>query len=201
MARHSNPQGRFRLDYERASIYSGIDAELHKTVGQYIDWMVFDSATSELDSIYDVASVGGGRRWKRAMRIPAFSAVIYQGSSPMNDRGLYNTDILRVSFAADKLLSVLPDIVSQPDRHIRDRIAYRGALFAPVTMGLHGLVGDHYTVITVDGTQVNPDESVNDEQFTDNQHPYNIVTEDDDVYTSEFAYLPEESERSIYNQE
>ena len=199
MARHSDPQGRFRIDYERSAIFTGIESELQKTVGQYVDWLVFDSAESERDPIYDVASVGGGRRWKRSIRVPAFGAFIYQGTSPLNERGLYNTDILRASFAADKLLQALPDLISQPDRHIRDRISYRGELFVPTTMMLRGLLQNHYTVITVDAAQVNPEENVNDEQFTQNQQEYNVVTAEDDSYVTDFTYLPPEEERSIYN--
>lgn len=197
MARHSNPQGRFSIDYEQASIYQGIDAELQTTVGQFIDWLIFDPALSELDAIYDVGSVGTGRQWKRTVRIPAFGAFITQGPSTPNERGLYNVDSLRVSMAADKLVREIPDIISQPDRHIRDRIAYRGNLFVPNTMFLMGLLGDRYTVISVDASQVNPDESVNDKQFVANQHPYNIITSADDEHVSHFSYLAPEEEQSL----
>ena len=66
-------------------------------------------------------------------------------------------------------------------------------------MMLRGLLQNHYTVITVDAAQVNPEESVNDEQFTQNQQKYNIVTAEDDAYVTDFTYLPPEEERSIYN--
>ena len=197
MARHSDPQGRFSIDYEQAAIYEGIESELRQTVGQFVDWMIFDSSQSEQDPIYDVSSIGVGRHWKRTVRIPAFGAFIRQGSSTINDRGFYNTDTLRVSMAADKLIREIPDIVSQPDRHIRDRIAYRGNLFVPNTMFLMGLLGDRHTVISVDASQVNPDESVNDKQFVANQHPYNIITSADDEHVSHFSYLAPEEEQSL----
>jgi hypothetical protein len=198
MARHSDPQGRFSIDYEHAAIYEGIETELQKTVGQFVDWLIFDPALSESDAIYDVGSVGTGRQWKRTIRVPAFGAFITQGPSIPNDRGFYNVDSLRVSMAADKLIRAVPDLISQPDRHIRDRIAYRGNLFVPNTMFLKGLLNNRFTVISVDASQVNPDESVNDLQFTQNQKPYNIITSADDEFVTEFAYLPEQETRSVY---
>lgn len=197
MAKHSNPQGRFSIDYERHAIYQGMDSELQKTVGQEIHWLVYDAKESEKDPIYDVASIGTGRRWQRAVRVPVLAAIIYQGDSSQNNRGFYNTDILRVTVAADKLLTPLPDVTTQPDRHIRDRIAYRGALFVPHMMAPRGLLHDQYTVITIDCYQVNPEESVNDEQLTQNQVPYSVITAADDPYMSDFAWTPEDEPASL----
>ena len=76
--------------------------------------------------IYDVADHVTGRRWKDPFRLPAYAAFIYQGPSIHNDRGFYNTDILRVSCAMHAIEKVFPELVWEPDRHIKDRILYRG---------------------------------------------------------------------------
>jgi hypothetical protein len=197
MARHSDPRGRFDIAYERASIYDGISTELQHTVGQVVKWLIFDPAQSEKDSIYAVASQTGGRKWKRAVSIPAFGAFVYQGASEHNVRGFYNTDLLRASFAADEIIRAIPDIVTDPDQHILDRIAYRGRLFVPRILNLRGLIQDQYTVITVEGNQVNPEESVNDHIFTENQEPYSIIRSQDDEYVSDFTYLPPEHDQRL----
>jgi hypothetical protein len=188
MARHSDPRGRFGIHYERNSIYDGIQSELTRTVGQYVHWLVFDPAASEEDSIYSVASSRKfGRQWARAIPIPVFGAFIYQGSSVHNDRGFYNTDTLLVSCVADKLTDVIPDVVTDPDKHISDRIAYRGRLFTPNTVSLLGLLQDQYTVISLECQQLNPEESVNDEQFTENQQPYHVIHSEDDEHVSDMS--------------
>lgn len=199
MARHADPTGRFDIAYERLSLFDGIQSELQETVGQVINWMVFDSAESEIDPVYAVSSQTGGRKRKRSVPIKTFGAIIYQGTSTHNERGFYNVDTLRVSFAADQVMKLLPDIVTEPDLHIFDRIAYRGRLFVPSTLYLRGIVEDRYTVITLDANQVNPEEAVNDHQLTHNESSYTVIGAEDDEYLSEYTYQdPEDSRPEAY---
>ena len=195
MARHSDPRGRFDIPYEHASIFDGIQTELQQSVGQFVDWLIFDEANSEQDPIYSVSShIEGGRHWKSKHSIPVFGAFIYQGSSGHNTRGFYNTDTLLISVGANKLITAMPDVVSEPDNHILDRIAYRGKLFLPHTINLMGLLQDHHTVISIESRQVNPDEAVNDSQFTANQNPYHIIGSQNDAHVAEMTYLAPESD-------
>lgn len=197
MTRYSDARGRFDTSYERASIYDGIQSELQRTVGQTVDWLVFDEADSERDSIYAVAATETGRQWKRRVRINAFGAFIYQGSSGHNNRGFYNTDTLLVSCTADQIMKTMPDIVTEPDQHVLDRIAYRGKLFVPTTISLLGLLQDFHTVISVEARQINPEEAVNDEQFTANQNPYHVIGSEDDPYITQFTTQSEEESDSL----
>ena len=111
MARHSHPGGRFDVtSYEQKSILDGIDSELRAPVGHHALWVEYAPDTTEVDRIYDVADHEEvGRQWKfPPIRIPAFSAFIFQGPTMHNDRGFYNADILRLSVAMNILEDIFP---------------------------------------------------------------------------------------------
>ena len=160
--RHSDPGGRFTIPFEQQDIYKGIDGELRAPVGQHVRWVEFDPDASEVDTIYDVGDQVTGRQWKDPFRLPAFAAIIYQGPSVHNDRGFYNTDILRVSCAMNVIERVFPDLVWEPDRHIKDRVLYRGKVFIPTRIYPRGLLRNSHTIYTIDANQVNSEEYVND---------------------------------------
>lgn len=144
-------------------MFEGIDGELRAPVGHHVQWVEFDPESSQVDPIYDVAdNQTTGRQWKEPFRIPAYAAFIYQGPMVHNDRGFYNTDILRVSVAMDVMEKVFPGLVWEPDEHIHDRVLYRGKIFIPTRLYLRGLLRNSHTIFTIDANQVNPEEHVND---------------------------------------
>lgn len=159
------PVADFDIAFEQHDISRGIDAELRSIVGQHVEWIEFDEGASSTDVIYDVGDRVTGRQWKEPFRLPAYAAFIYQGPSVHNDRGFYNTDILRVSCAMDMMEKVFPGLVWEPDQHIKDRILYRGKVFLPTRLYLRGLLRDTHTIFTIDANQVNPEELVNDPQL------------------------------------
>lgn len=164
--RHSDPGGRFTVGWERLAIFDGIDGDLRSPVGQHVKWIQFDADASGVDPIYDVADQQVGRQWREPIRIPAYAAFIYQGPTMHNDRGFYNTDILRVSVAMDVAERVFPALVWEPDQHIRDRVMYRGKIFIPTRLYLRGLLRNSHTIFTIDANQVNEEEWVNDPQLS-----------------------------------
>ena len=173
--RGHNLIGRFTIPYERDSIYEGITEDLQIPVGVEIDWWEWDeylldtAPTDVVDDIYDVSSEvpGKGRRWVPHYKIPAITAQLIQGRIAENQRGFYNTDTLRIVLNVGQILPIIPDLCSHPDRHIRDRIMFRGEIFIPVKVNPRGHMGYDFAVVTIDCNQVNPEEMVNDPQFQD----------------------------------
>lgn len=160
--RHSDQGGRFTVPWEHYDIFKGIDGDLRAEVGQHVQWVVYDPEASESDVIYDVGSKPVGRVWRDPVRVPAYAAIVYQGVSLHNERGFYNTDLLRVSVAADVMDQLLPDLPWEPDQHIKDRILYRGHIFIPTQINLRGILRDTHTIVTVEANQINEEEHVND---------------------------------------
>jgi hypothetical protein len=161
----NHPQGRFSIEYEIDSFTRGIAADLRRPVGTEVQWWVYDSATSQADAIYDVGSTATGRVWKSPIQVPVINAQVFQGVTVPNERGFYNVDVLRVSAIMNEILDLIPDITDSPDNHIKDRVVYRGAVYRPTRLYMRGQVISTYTILTLDLTQVAPEEMVNDDQF------------------------------------
>lgn len=163
--RASEPGGRFTVDGEIERILTGISEDLRRPVGGQVPWWRFDEQTTEVDPVYDVGSEDVGRRWLPPLAMDFIVAQVFQGETYPNDRGFYNTDVLRLTMNMDDVMRVIPTLVQNPDKHIRDRIIYRGSVFRPTRLYFRGQVLSTYTILTVDLAQVKPEEMVNDDQF------------------------------------
>lgn len=165
--------GRFSIDYEAKSMYEGIGEELGATVGVDVDWWRWQDYYLDanygtvIDEIYDVSSsvVGEGRRWMLPVKMPVIMAQLIRSTNVMNARGFYVSDTLRLVMNVGEVSRMLPDLLSNPNQHIKDRIVYRGEVFVPTRVIPRGAFGYRYSVVTVDCNQVNPEELVNDPQF------------------------------------
>jgi hypothetical protein len=184
-------EGRFSIDFERDSNISGTTKELIHTVGTSVEWYIYDKVNSLIDPIYDVgaAGVGGGRKWKPALKIPVVQGHLEQGVTLHDDRGFYNTDILNITINVDvlenavSLYGAVADNIRKlstmdifPDLYLRDRVVFRSEVFSPVKVGLHGLIKEKYTLVSIQCHQVNSEEMVNDSQFQQfaNYNPFNL---------------------------
>jgi hypothetical protein len=172
--RGKNPQGRFDMNYEKLAIYEGIHEELVQTVGVNISWFRWRNDYLEenfdtiVDDIYDVSSSesGGGRLWMLPFQLPVVMARIVRGGSMINDRGFYAVDSMTLSVSAGDIKKFLPDILkNEPNEFIKDRIIYRGQVFTPTRVLPQGHLGYDWTVVSIDCTEVNAEELVNDPQF------------------------------------
>lgn len=178
--RGDNREGRFNIVYERGSNVSGTTVELVQTVGQKVDWWIFDPVNTAVDPIYDVGSsvVGGGRKWLTPFTISVVNAHLEQGVTVQGDRGFYNTDRLTITINIDIVenhlnfyganaanIRELSTVETNPDLYLRDRIVFRNEVFSPVGVLPQGIIKDKYTLLQITCEQVNPEELVNDSQF------------------------------------
>lgn len=172
--RGSKLQGRFNIDYEAKSMYEGIGEELGGTIGVEVDWLRWqeyyldDNYATIVDDIYDVSSqnTAEGRRWMLPFKMPVIMAQFVRGTNIMNERGFYVADTLRLVINAGDIERLLPTVLTDSNQHIRDRIIYRGEVFIPTRVLPRGHFGYRWAVVTIDCNQVNPEELVNDPQFT-----------------------------------
>jgi hypothetical protein len=190
--RGENKQGRFDIQFERASFVSGTTTELVDTVGTTVAWWIFDPGNSVTDEIYDVgASSGTGRMWKTPLTIPVVNAHVERGVSVQSDRGFYNTDQLTILINVDVIedmlnfyganasnIPELSQVEVNPIQYLRDRIVFRDEVFTPIRVLPQGIIGDKYTLLQVTCNQVNAEEMVNDSQFQHyaNFSPFNPST-------------------------
>jgi hypothetical protein len=66
---------------------------------------------------------------------------------------------------------MIPEVLTDPNAQIKDRIMYRGEVFVPTRVLPRGSFGYRWAVVTIDCNQVNPEELVNDPQFQTQASP------------------------------
>jgi len=167
------PGGRFDSDFESDSISDGVTADLSNPAGTYAQLWKFDAVNSVRDAIYDVEPIGTGRVWIGPKSLRVVRASLSQGSSPLNERGFYNTDKLHLTLNLDDFKAVAPEsfytngILNSTDVTLTDkyRIVYKDEVWRPLTTQPAGLVAERYTLIVMQLVQIAPDELVNDAQF------------------------------------
>ena len=160
--------GRFDIGYETADINAGIQSELTNPIGTTCSWYAFDSTSTVFDPVYDVGNLGStsaGRMWKTPITLQVFSAIWNQGANPQSEIGFYNTDFLHLSFNRISTEDRFPDMFTDPEQRVMDRVVYAGKVWQPVSLQPRGLLIDTYVVAGVNLQQVMPDEMVNDAQF------------------------------------
>jgi hypothetical protein len=160
--RGSNVIGRFDPELEVKAIRKGMNQDLQVPVGQSILWMRFDPEETVTDDIYDVGSPSGGRVFMKPFVVPVVNAYVYQDELFDNDRGFYQVDTLRLWINFDDIVKILPDLETDPDTHLRDRVQFRGQRYTPNRVFPRGQVDYDYMVLMVDCTQVKAEEEVND---------------------------------------
>ena len=177
--RGENRQGRFNIPHERDSIISGTTKEMVNTVGNVIEWWFYDELNTLVDPIYDTGdNTNGGRLWIGPTLVPVINTSIMQGVTAQNDRGFYNTDILKITINIDmvedhrrhygKSADTYPNLTQMeinPDVYLRDRVIFRNEVWTPTQVSPLGLITDRYTVMSITCNQVNAEELVNDTQF------------------------------------
>lgn len=160
--RGRNTIGRFDPELEVKSIRHGITQDLQAPVGQYVAWRVYDEEATATDDIYDVGSPSGGRVWSKPIELPVVNAYVFQNELYQNDRGFYTVDTLRLFVNFDDVIRLLPTLDTNPDQHLRDRAEFRGQMYVPNRVFPRGQINMDYMMLTVDLTQVKPEEQVND---------------------------------------
>lgn len=171
--RGSKVQGRFKIDFENKSMEEGMVDELRDPVGTTVEWwqwdynFVSDHIEEVVDDIYDVSSqiTGYGRRWRSPFSMPVIMAQQLRGTNVMNERGFYTVDTLRLVVSVADLNRLLPNIVSNPNYHIKDRVVFQNEVFVPTRVLPRGRYSNFYSVVTIDLNLVNGEELVNDPQF------------------------------------
>lgn len=160
------PGGRFDSDFETNDLLVGVDTDLKNPVGTFAEWWVWDPIATQIDPIYDVGSLGVGRRWTGPHVLPVVRSVITQGNVPTSSRGYYNADTLHLTLNAEDVNKIAPGVINNPDYQNRGRIVWHNQVYRPTLVQQRGIISERFTLIVVDCIQVSPEEMVNDTQFS-----------------------------------
>lgn len=170
MSRACSPGGRFTSDFETKSIADGIDADLKKPVGTSALWYYYNETASSVDPIYDVGGIPpyspiNGRIWYGPYKIPLVKAVISQGSTKQSQAGYYNADTLHLTINSRDIEKIIPGVMNDPDDQNRSRVVWKNQVFRPYNVQQRGIISEGFVLLTVECSQVMPEEMVNDPQF------------------------------------
>jgi hypothetical protein len=172
------PEGRFNINHERQSIIGGTTRDVVRMVGYKIEWWLYRQDLTVVDDIYDVGHSSGGRIWDGPHHINVINATLTQGVTMQNEMGLYNTDVLDITINMDVIdgsslsggetlpVPELRYLPSNPDAYLRDRIVFKNQVFRPQQILPKGIITNDYTLFGLQCVQVNPEELVNDPQFS-----------------------------------
>ncbi len=153
---------RYSLKNERRSIETGLD-ERTVEIGTTIQWWRHSLDTSTPGSVYDY----GGRDWAAPRTVRVLSAVRTEGPQGTTETGLYTTDQLHVVVSiAEIRRHGWPDITTDTQKFLRDRILYEGVVFTIINVQIRGQVGNDIDLIVgITAAEVDPSELVNDADF------------------------------------
>lgn len=165
MGRLDFGSGRFDSDFETNEIYEslrGWQTEWGDRALYYRYW----ATESQIHEIWDEAT-GVGRVWHPAHEIEVLHAThIEGGNEDRSETGQYYNDSLYMtaSFQQLKRLGMTEmDLLYQS--YLNDRIVYDYRVFRVTRIQVMGQIQRKDVVVSIEGTQVKPDEMANDNQF------------------------------------
>lgn len=165
MSRMDWKRGRFSTPFEIHQVEMGIRGFQASEISDSIDYWRFNFAQSTMDDTFD-EGVNGGLVFHPVVNIPCLHVTHNEGGNPRDDKGFYYNDDLYVTTSYDLFYrSGLTEADIQHQKFLKDRILYDGLVFRVTQINILGQVGRRDTIVSMEATQVKPDEMSNDPQF------------------------------------
>lgn len=170
MGRLDFESGRFSPDYETKEIAEtlrGWQSEFGDNVLYYRYW----GEQSQVHDIWDEAS-GVGRVWHPPHEIEVLHVTRLEGTPEERAQGLYYNDSLFLTASYEQLKRLgMTELDLTHQSYLRDRIVYDFRVFRVTGIRVMGQIQRRDVMVSIDATQVKPDEMVNDEQFAEFANP------------------------------
>lgn len=157
-------RGRFHVDFETNEINKAI-SDWQATTGDKVDYYRFDAADTEVDDIYDEA-VLTGKAYTLYSDVPVLHVIRVEGGNEDTDAGFYYNDNVHVTASFDMLSRVgMTQIDINTAGYLKDRLVYDQRVFRVTDIAVQGQIQRRDIIVTLEATQVKPDELVNDPSF------------------------------------
>lgn len=157
--------GRFSVDFETQEIYKGL-RDWQRQTGDQAEYFRFAYDQSNKDPVYGEATGPGGRVFFGPLLIPALHVVHTESAVEEMPEGFTYHDKVHVTASFDMLKKVgldKQDIETQ--NYLKDRIIYDGKVFRVYNVQILGQIQQKDIIVTFDGTQLRPEDMMNDIQF------------------------------------
>lgn len=157
--------GRFNVDYETSEIYRGL-RDWQRWTGDQVHYFRFAYDQSSVDPVYGEANSPNGRIYFGPNLIPALHVIHVEGDNENTENGFYFNDSAHITLSFDQLKRTgLERMDLDTQNYLKDRFVYDTKVFRVTNVQILGQIQQKDIIVTIDGTQVKPDEMVNDLQF------------------------------------
>lgn len=157
--------GRFSVDWETSEIYKGL-RDWQRWTGDQIYYFRFAYDQSSVDPVYGEADSPNGRVYFGPNIIPALHVIHTEGGNDNTLEGFYYNDTAHVTLSFDQIKKMGLDRMDlNTSNYLKDRFVYDTKVFRVTRMEVMGQIQQRDIIVSIDATQVKPDEMVNDLQF------------------------------------
>jgi hypothetical protein len=158
----------FNTDFEITESWHALRGHQSSQLLDSVEYWRFDRSVSGSDDVYDEGTIGAGRLFRPPLNLPAIHVTHDEGGRVTSDSGFYWNDNIYATFSYaqfDRAGLYKPD--DHHEWYLKDRIVYDGLVFKVVDIHILGQIDERDVVVSLEGTQVKPDEMVNDPQFAE----------------------------------
>jgi hypothetical protein len=164
MGRLDYESGRFNADFETREISEAMRG-WQSAFGDKILYYRYWGEESALNDIWDEAA-GSGRVWHPPAEVAVMHATHIEGGDEDRAQGQYYNDTLYVTASFEQLKRLgMTELDLQHQSYLRDRIVYDFRVFRVTRLQVMGQIQRRDVVVSIEGTQVKPDEMLNDRGF------------------------------------
>lgn len=157
--------GRFSVDFETSEVYRGL-RDWQRWTGDTIAYYRFAYDQSTKDPVYGEATGPAGRVYFGPNNIPVLHVVHIEGENDNTENGFYYNDTAHVTMSFDQVKRMgLDKLDLNHQNYLKDRFVYETKVFRVTRIEVLGQIQQRDIIVSVQATQVKPDEMVNDLQF------------------------------------
>lgn len=164
MSRLDYGSGRFNADFETREISEalrGWQTEFGDSVLYYRYW----GEQSQMDNIWDEATAAG-RTWHPPSEVPALHVTHVEGGDEDRAQGQYYNDTLYMTCTFEALKRIgFTELDLTYQSYLNDRIVYDYRVFRVTRLQVMGQIQRRDVIVSIEGSQVKPDEMLNDVGF------------------------------------
>lgn len=164
MGRLDFESGRFNADHEITEMSAALRG-WQTEFGDNVLWYRYWREESASNSVFD-ESDNAGRIYHPAAEVPVLHVTHIEGGNENRAEGMYYNDELYITASFDELTKIgFTEMDLTHYSYLRDRIVYDFRVFRVTRMQIMGQVQRRDIMVSIEGTQVKPDEMLNDIQF------------------------------------
>lgn len=166
MTRLDWKRGRFDTDFETNEIHHALRGHQNAQIGDTIEYWRFEFEKSEGHDVYD-EGLGVGRVYRPSVSLPCLHVTHDEGPRAGSDAGFYfNNNLYAVCSWEQFYRTGLTEADVATEKYLKDRLIYDNKVFRVDQIHVVGQIQQRDLVVSIEATQVKPDELLHDPQFS-----------------------------------